>query len=311
MGIGSVGAGARTSMSRLLLHWGMLFAALAFTGWWATRTVLDTHRTREVAHVVLADASFRSYVAGAVATAAAQVDPGIGQLASGSPAPGAPSTAPIPGAPGGAPSGTSDALESRISTVIGAPAIRDALEQFVTDVHRRLIGETDKPAVLDPGTTRLLVASAVPTATPSELDRIPAVTFDIPAETPLRTLHTTVGQRLPWFIGAALLLLGASLLLTADRRSALRTIGWWLVGISAAHLVVMWLLPIVVVPRFVSGPWPPLIAAVARALGSGIVVVLGALAAAGVVILLADRLAGRPRGRSTDVPAPPPPSPPG
>lgn len=289
----------RGGLSKVLIHWGMALAALAFTGWWATSTVLNTDRTRQVAHVVLSDPAFRAYVAGVVGPAVAQVVPLAEQLATTGAPPGA--TPPVQSAATGS-QDQSAALSARLSDVMGEPATRTALEDFITAVHGRLIGTTTTPAVLDQATTQRLVAAAVPTLPAAEVAKIPAVTFDIPGQLPLRTLHGALGQRVGWLLAGAVVLVGAGLVLSTDRRSGLKTVGMWLIGISLGHLVFMWLLPVEVVPAVFHGPWPPLVAEVARTWGAGIVSVLAVLSVIGVAILVADRFVGRTAAEPTPEP---------
>ena len=48
-------SGTRNGSGRWLLHTGMLLCGIAFTGWYAQHTVLDTSRTERVAKTVLSD----------------------------------------------------------------------------------------------------------------------------------------------------------------------------------------------------------------------------------------------------------------
>jgi hypothetical protein len=61
-----------------------------------------------------------------------------------------------------------------------------------------------------------------------------------------------------------------------------------LLGISVVHLLVMWVIPVVVVPQLSNSPWANLVASVARALNAGLVLGLVLLAGAGVACLLVD-----------------------
>jgi len=61
----------RGSVSRLLIHLGMLCAALAFASWWSSHTILDTARTRRVTEAVLESADVRHFVATHIASVTA------------------------------------------------------------------------------------------------------------------------------------------------------------------------------------------------------------------------------------------------
>src|SRR4051812_39166988 len=78
------------ALSRQLVHFGMLLAALAFASWWTSHTILDTARTRRVANAVLENAEVRHFVAERIATITTPAV-GAGTL---SVATGAPSTSP-------------------------------------------------------------------------------------------------------------------------------------------------------------------------------------------------------------------------
>jgi hypothetical protein len=75
-----------------------------------------------------------------------------------------------------------------------------------------------------------------------------------------------------------------------DRHGTIKLIGKWLLGISAAHLLVLWILPVMVVPQLSNSPRVSLVASLARALNAGIVSGLVVLVVAGVACLLVDLL---------------------
>ena len=62
----------------------------------------------------------------------------------------------------------------------------------------------------------------------------------------------------------------------------------WLIGITLAHLVVLWIVPVVILPAVTTNPWVHLVAAVAHAVGAGIVTSLVVLALVGLVFLFVD-----------------------
>jgi hypothetical protein len=86
----------------------------------------------------------------------------------------------------------------------------------------------------------------------------------------------------------AVALLTVGLVTTDDRRASVKLIGKWLVGITVAHLIVLWILPVLIIPAVTTNPWAHLVAAVAQAVGAGIVTGLVVLALVGVVFLFAD-----------------------
>jgi hypothetical protein len=262
---------------RILVHFGMLLATLAFASWWTSHTILDTARTRRVTDAVLENADLRHYVAGRIASV---TTPAVGantlSAATGT------THAANPGASG------QQALQNRLDAVLDRPDVRAQLERFVTDAHAQLIGVATKPATLDETTVRTLVASAVPTLGIQDLAKLHSVRFQVPHVAVLSAGRNTLSHRFwLYFLGAAVLI-ALAIATSRDRRATLRTIGMWLLGISVVHLLVLWIVPVMVVPHVTHSPWADLIAAVARALSAGIVTGLVLLAAAGAAFLLVD-----------------------
>jgi hypothetical protein len=257
--------------ARLLVHFGMLLATLAFASWWTSRTILDPSRTRRVTTTVLEDADLRHYVAHEIAPVVASAV-GPQKLST---------------ATGGTQAANA-AAEQRLSAVLDNPGIRTRLETFIVDAHERLIGLRAQPAVLDKGTVDQIVHAALPTLSAAELAKIPPVKVDVPQVAALNHSRNALHHRFWPFTLGALILLGAALAFGQDRRSTVKLIGRWLIGISVVHLVVLWIVPVMIVPRVTTNPWASLVAAVARALNAGLVTGLVVLAVAGVVCMFVD-----------------------
>jgi hypothetical protein len=250
-------------VSRLLIHFGMLCAALAFASWWTSRTILDTARTRRVTEAVLQSADVRRFVADHVAAVTA---PSVG----------------VSAATGRA------AYANHLDAVLARRDIQRKLEQFVVDAHKRLLGERSQPAVLDQPTVRTLVAAAFPTARAADLAQVHAVRFDVPQSQALFRSRQALAHRLWLYLLGAVVLLTAGLVTTSDRRSAVKLIGKWLIGITITHLLVLWLIPVAILPAVTTNPWAHLVAAVARAVSAGIVTTLILIALVGIAFLFAD-----------------------
>lgn len=274
VGLGSFSG--RRSSSRTLVHVGMLLAGLAFASWWTTHTVLDTARTRRVTDAVIGNVEVRHYLARAVAPVATQTL-GAPTVA------GAASTPPAAGA-----ASATNALEQRLSAVLDRPDIRAKLDQFVVDAHSLLIGQSTTPAVLDRATVITVVSAALPALTLPQLAALPPVRISVPHVGPLSAGRKAFKNRTWLYALAALVLLAAAIAFTDDRHSTIKLIGRWLLAISAVHLLVLWVVPVLVVPSLTNSPWAGLIASVARALNAGIVVGLVVLAVAGVACLFVD-----------------------
>ena len=254
----------------LLVHFGMLLATLAFASWWTSHTILDSARTRRVANAVLENTNVRHYVSDTVASVTASSVGAPALTRANAPA-------------------TKTAIAQRLDAVLDQHDIRVKLEDFVTDAHDVLIGKATGPAVLDAHTTRLLVSAAMPQLTLADLSKVNAVRFSVPRYGALVTSRNTLAHRFVWYLLGALVLLTAAIALSQDRHGTMKLIGKWLIGISVAHLLILWFVPVIVLPHISHSPWIGLASAVAGALTAGIVVGLIVLAAAGIAFLLADR----------------------
>jgi hypothetical protein len=249
--------------SKLFIHFGMLCAALAFASWWTTHTILDTSRTRRVTQAVLESDDLRHFVASHIASV----------------------TAPAVGASVIANKTT---FTNKLDAVLARRDIQQKLEQFVVDAHERLLGERTQAAVLDQTTVRTLVTAAFPSISSADLAKVHAVKFDVPQSQTLFKSRQALAHRFWLYFLGAVVLLAIGLVTTDDRRAAVKLIGKWLIGITLAHLLVLWLIPVVILPAVTTNPWAHLVAAVARAVGAGIITSLIVLAIVGVAFLFAD-----------------------
>ena len=255
----------RGSVSKLFIHLGMLCAALAFASWWTSHTVLDTTRTRRVTEAVLQSADLRHFVASHIASVTA---PAVRVTATAAT--------------------TSGAYTNHLDAVLGRRDIQSRLEQFVVDAHERLLGERTKPAFLDQATVRTLVKAALPSISRADLAKVRAVRFDVPQSQALFKGREAFAHRFWLYFLGAVALLAVGLVTTDDRHAAVKLIGKWLIGITLAHLLFLWLVPVVILPAVTTNPWANLVSTVARAIGAGIVSSLVVLAIVGVAFLFAD-----------------------
>lgn len=274
---------SRTSIARLLIHVGMMCAALAFASWWMSNTLLDTGRTARITDAALSNAAFRGFVADRIASVTASSLGGV-------PAP--TGVSPAPGVGGGTPPGTAasneKALATNVADVLARPDIRTHLETFVDQAHDLLVGRSHTPATLDADTVRTVVAAALPSTPPAQLARLSAITFSVPKNASLDAGREAFAHRFPLYALGAIILVGLAIVLTDDRHATVKTVGTWLLGISVAHLVVLWLVPVVIVPAVTTNPWAGLVAAVFRVVSAALVTGLIVLAGLGVAFRLAD-----------------------
>ncbi len=264
----------RGSLSKLFIHFGMLCAAFAFASWWTSHTILDTTRTLRVTETVLESADLRHFVANHIASVTA---PTVGVTASAAT--------------------TNGAYTNQLDAVLARRDIQLKLEQFVVEAHERLLGERSAPAVLDQATVRTLVVAAFPSVRGADLAKVHAVTFDVPQSQALFKSREALAHRFWLYFLAAVALLAIGLVTTDDRHAAVRLIGKWLIGITVAHLIVLWIVPVVLLPAVTTNPWAHLVAAVARAVDAGIVTSLVVLAIVGVGFLFIDHFVPASAGK--------------
>ena len=197
---------------------------------------------------------------------------------------------------------TNGAYTNHLDAVLARPDIQLKLEQFVVDAHERLLGERTPPAVLDQATVRTLVAAAFPSVRGADLAKVHAVRFDVPQSQALFKSREAFAHRFWLYFLGAVALLTVGLVTTDDRHATVKLIGKWLIGITVAHLIVLWIVPVVILPAVTTNPWAHLVAAVAHAVGAGIVTSLVVLALVGVVFLFVDHFIpapSTPAGRGT------------
>jgi hypothetical protein len=249
----------------------MLLCGIAFTGWYAQHTVLDTSRTERAATTVLSDATVRSFVAN-------KIEPVI---ATSSPA----TAAAVPGA--------------QLANTLADPTIQHDLSQFVGDIHRRVIGVGAGPVTLDKTAVDRLVSAAEPTISPAELAKIPPVSFNVPRAASLNSSRRLVADHW-WLFGlVGLAMVVGGVVTTADRRGAVKLIGKWLIGLSLAQLLFLWIVPVWIVPAATNNVWALVVSKVARALDSGLVVGLFVICAVGVAALFIDLFLPKTEGATT------------
>src|SRR6185437_13004521 len=129
---------------------------------------------------------------------------------------------------------------------------------------------------------------AFPSISAADLAKVHAVRFDVPQNAALLKGREAFAHRFWLFFLGAVALLAVGLVATDDRHAAVKLIGKWLIGITVAHLLVLWIVPVVVLPAVTTNPWAHFVSAVARALGAGEVTGLVVLAIVGVVFLFVD-----------------------
>lgn len=271
-----------------LVRVGMILATLAFTSWWSSQTIFNPDRTARVADSVLTDSQFRGYLASVMAPVIIKAVPTATALAADADSSGPASADPVvPGSTGVAPGDA--AVQQRLADALGSQVARTGVEDFLTEAHRSLIGEENRTVTLDAATVDALVAAAIPGISPEEMSAIPPVSYDVPRIGVLLGPRRFLADHAWMFASGAAVLVGVGMAVSKDRRSSVKTVGRWLIGISLGHLLVLYVLPVFVVPALTDNPWVHLATNVAKALG-GVISVLVLIIAAGVALTMIDLL---------------------
>ena len=272
----------------MLVRVGMVLAALAFTSWWSSHTIFNPDRTAQVADAVLTDAQFRGYLASVMAPVIIEAVPTATALAVAANSAGPGSTDPVPGTTGVAPGDA--AVQQRLADALGSQVARTGVEDFLTEAHRSLIGEDRRTVTLDAATVDALVTAAIPGISAEQLATIPPVSFDVPRVGVLLGPRRFLADHAWMFAAGAVVLVGLGIAVSKDRRSSVKTVGRWLIGISLGHLLVLYVLPVFVAPALTDNPWVHLAANVAKALGAGVTSGLVLLIVAGAALMMIDLL---------------------
>ncbi len=270
-------------VGRPIVRLGMLVAGLCFTAWWAQHTMLDPTRTERIAHVVLDDAEFRDYLSKAIQPAVSRAVPTIGvQTAT--------------------PAQVAN-VRTTLATTMARPEIRTALETFLADAHRQLVGQGTGAVTLSRDSVVSMVNAAIPGLSPADIAKIPPVKFDVPRASSLQTAREFLAQWLLPALAAAIVLVIGGLALSRRRANALKIVGRWLIAISLGHVLVLWLIPVEVLPRLTTSPWVHLIASTAKAFSAGVITTLVVMLGVGVFCLFFEHFVP-----NTNVPDPPSPA---
>jgi len=273
-------------VGRPIIRLGMLVAGLCFTAWWVQHTMLDPARTERIAHVVLDDADFRDYLSKAIQPAVSHAVPAVA-LQTATPA-------------------QITTVRDTLATTMARPEIRAALETFLADAHRQLVGEGTGSVTLSRDSVESMVNAAIPGLSPADLAKMPPVTFDVPRSSALQRAREFLDQWLLPALAAAIVLVLGGVALSKRRANALKIVGRWLIAISLGHVVMLWLIPVEVLPRLSTSPWVHLIASTAKAFSAGVITTLVVMLGVGVFCLFFEHFV--PNTHAPDPPSPAPPA---
>jgi hypothetical protein len=205
-------------------------------------------------------------------------------------------------------------LTTAANQVLDDPRVRTSIEQALVDSHRYVIGDLDREPVLDTSAVDAVVRERLALIRPDVAALLPAqqpIVLQLP-DTGLSAIHRVrdlVTSLTPLLAVTALCAAAAGLLVSPNRPSVLRRIGFWAVSMGAVWIVLRFALPALVEALF--GDRGAVLAALSEAVAGGMAVPgtlmflagLATLALATVVGTVERSLAAAAHnGRSTDRP---------
>jgi hypothetical protein len=231
--------------------------ALAAGGWFLQRIAFDTHRSGELARVVLKDEGIRTQIA----TTAAQA------------------TAATLGVP----------VEQVQATVDGYARTREGAElmgQIVSDAHARLIGERDTPV-------QITAAQLVQLTRNERVGNVPPIELPVEQVGVLDTVRRTLGWAVPVaaIVGGVALLLG--LIAHPRKADAVFGIGMFCIIAGVVSMLLGYVVPVHVIPALTDNIWAPAIPAIAEYVLPLVIVVSVVLVAAGLALMMGAAAARR------------------
>lgn len=267
--------------ARVLLALGFIAASLAYSGWWASRTVFDSAATGRAAHALLASPAVQHDMAQQLGD---QLSRQLGRADS------------------------DPHVTAAVTTALHDPRVITAFSDAVEEVHAALLGNDRETVTLDTTALTKSVRSALEKEDPqlaARLSKTAAFKADIDSSKLPALGHLHDLGRDAVFLGAlaALLMLGCSLLMAHDRKSIGR-FGRRLAYMSFPPLVLF-----VLVPMWLHSGTSGAVAAALKSYRGGVLPSAFALVGAGALIALVAALAPKPDPAANLAPAAPrPPS---
>jgi hypothetical protein len=248
----------RRFLASALVLLGVLTGTLGWSAWWLSSTLLDTERFARAADVVLASAPFEDLMVEqlsvrALAASPLALDP--------------------------------DAARQAARTALEDPRLRAQLRAALVNGHSRAVGPSTSTTI-DPASAAPL-AEAFSALGPEVGARAAEVFSADPLEVPVPSLGWLAGAsgkaQAP-LLGLTLGLFAAAVAVHPVRRRAVRTIGGWVIGVSAAQFLLL-----VAAPHWAStagNEWVVLGGDVLSALGSEVAAPLTLVFCAGLALLV-------------------------
>jgi len=251
----------RRGLAGLLFFIAAVCLALAAGGWWLQRVAFDTSTSGELADVVMRDEAIRSEVSAVIADAAA---PTLGVPASD--------------------------LRLLVEQYVQAddPQIRATLEDIVAQSHARLIGERAEPV-------QITGAQIVPIVRADAAAALPPITLPVQEVGVLSAIRTGLGWFVPAVAIVGVVAALAGLIAHPRKADAVTGIGLFLIIGAIVAVLLVYVVPVFLLPAFDDSTWVGVIPAIARHSMPIVVSAALVLAAAGVALLVLSAASRRRR----------------
>jgi hypothetical protein len=217
----------RRLVGGVLVAIGLIAASLAWTGYAASRTVLDPGRSQAIADDLYQDREVRAQLRSSMADAMARALPeGV--------------------------SASRSELVAAADRALDDPAVEELFTGAMIRAHHRFLGEDpapDEPIVVEGAALAAASRTALINARP-ELATVVPEAPSLPVTLPTERIPDAGGFR-AWLNGAVAMLtaiavgfVAAAFVLTNDRPRVLRRVGFWAIGAGAFWLLVGVVLPV-------------------------------------------------------------------
>jgi hypothetical protein len=259
----------RRLVTSLLVAFAVLFASAALTAFWMQQTAFSPQRSELAAKHALQSPVVTNLVRDQVTqlTLSSLPQPVVAQLGQ-------------------------DRIRASVSEAIRDPQVVATLEQAFAQAHRGISNGTNQPVVIDGAPIARALGASLSKMSPPVGQAVAAKPMRVELRSKLLSdmsrAKDLVDTALLWCTGLALLFAVAALGISANRAGLLQHLGGWMVGATVVQIVLTWLLPTKVLPRF--GESGALLGQIASDMSGGVVTTLTAVFVAGVACVIAGRM---------------------
>ena len=201
----------RTTITRLVVSLALVAASCAWSGWVFLHSVGDPRRAERIAHAILDSADARHEIAGPI------TDQLLQQV--------------------GADPSVNGTVRNAVAAVLGDPTVIDNFVAAFGSAQANALGVDDpRPTTIDVGALTIAVRQRLAATNPDIAAVIPttAAKIDLPtAKTGAVKSLRTLAERWTTILGLSSFLILVLMMIVGDRRSVLRSFGFWAIMTGA------------------------------------------------------------------------------